>query len=132
MKTFKILSGLAMGLAFASCSSDDLADNGTIAAVDEVRFLKVALCNPGSGPANRALSGDDKYETGTDAENTVQEVRFVFYDKNGERVSNVVSIQGNNCGEICQGRSSRFYFQGTGNAGLRDVFRQSQLRGCDI
>lgn len=96
MKTFKILSGLAMGLAFASCSSDDLADNGTIAAVDEVRFLKVALCNPGSGPANRALSGDDKYETGTDAENTVQEVRFVFYDKNGERVSNVVSIQGNN------------------------------------
>ena len=59
-----------MGLAFASCSSDDLADNGTIAAVDEVRFLKVALCNPGSGPANRALSGDDKYETGTDAENT--------------------------------------------------------------
>lgn len=71
-----------MALGLASCSSDEpKGPEGQVAEKDEVRFLRVALANT---PGSRAA----KFEDGTEAENTVNSMYFLFYDVNGNPIPN--------------------------------------------
>lgn len=85
MKNYKLLLGLAAGLFFAGCSTDDV-DGGfdRVVEADEVRYLNVAVCT--SGTASRA-----PFEQGIPTENAINSVRFFFYDVDGNPTASSVA-----------------------------------------
>ena len=144
MKITKLLLGLTAGVLAASCSTDDTASNSYTAQEDGMRYLKVALCNPTSTRAS--LSSPDGYENGSDDENRIEGLRFVFYDTKGNRVSNVVDFNksdlqdmqtgsgtgsGGTVEKFNHGHASYPDHQGRGASGLCHVLRQPRARQPD-
>lgn len=88
MKTKQILFGMLAALALAGCSSDDVAVNSEEISDGETNYLAVQILNASSTTGTRA-SGDgkpestSKYEDGTTTENTVNSVRFYFFNDDG-------------------------------------------------
>ena len=70
--------------AMTSCSSDEpLPGNGNIAEKTETRYLKIRLVDANAGTrANNATPGEG-YEAGTDAENKIKTLDFLFYNADG-------------------------------------------------
>lgn len=88
MKNYKLLLGLAAGLFFAGCSTDDV-DGGfdRVVEADEVRYLNVAVCT--SGAASRAP--ENGFAQGIPTENAIKSVRFFFYDVDGNPTASSVA-----------------------------------------
>ncbi len=86
---FSAVMALAMG-SLASCSSDDLVTEvqgqETTVDHDQVRYLNVTIASAG-GVGTRAVDGN--FETGTDNENEVNSMTFVFYDAAGKTTGEV-------------------------------------------
>lgn len=80
-----LLAGLA-ALSMASCSDDDLSQNGPqIAEKDGRVYMKVSIANPKS-TGTKALSDDPKFDNGTKAESAVKKILFAFYNQAGNYV----------------------------------------------
>lgn len=77
---FKLGAVVALAFGLGACSSDEPIGNG-VAQQDENRYLRVNLMNPAGTRA------DVTFETGTDAENTVNTVIMDFYDAAGNFVT---------------------------------------------
>lgn len=97
MKKGLLLSGaiglLALGLA--SCSSDEpLGYQDQKVEKSETRYLSVALCNPTS---NSSRAGE--FQVGTEQENNIQTLIFVFYDGSGAPVGTPVNLGANDLTE---------------------------------
>lgn len=86
MKFSKLFMGLLGALAFTACSSDDvIPDNPNPGEGTNSRFMTVSIRN--ANPMGRAggdQSADGNFEYGFDYENKVDNVRFYFFDENGE------------------------------------------------
>lgn len=85
MKKFTMLSSVlasALMLTVASCSSEDVAGGDSQNGKGTTSFLAVNIENVGSAPASRSYEqGKDNkgtYEDGTEAESTINKVRFYF------------------------------------------------------
>lgn len=87
MKKFTMLSSVlatALMLTVASCSSEDVADGDSQNGKGATSFLAVNIENVGSAPASRSYAqGDGTYEDGTEAESTINNVRFYFFNGDG-------------------------------------------------
>lgn len=87
MKKFTMLSSVlasALMLTVASCSSEDVAGGDSQNDKGATSFLAVNIENVGSAPASRSYQqGDGTYEDGTDAESTINNVRFYFFNGDG-------------------------------------------------
>ena len=87
MKKFTMLSSVlasALMLTVASCSSEDVAGVDAQNGKGTTSFLAVNIENVGSAPASRSYQqGDGTYEDGTDAESTINNVRFYFFNGDG-------------------------------------------------
>lgn len=88
MKNYKLLLGLAAGLFFAGCSTDDLGNDSPTLDKDEIRYLNVSIC--ASGSATRAPG----FDAGTTTENAIDEVYFFFYDIDGNPTSQSIPVTG--------------------------------------
>lgn len=79
---FSAIMALAVGL-LAGCADDLVSDNPGQATVDhdQVRYLNVAIVSPTS-VETRAITDDD-FLQGSDKENFIKSMTFVFYDANG-------------------------------------------------
>lgn len=97
MKKTNLLAGTAafMALAFSSCSNDLNVDNPQVSENDEIRYLRISIANPPStraegdseeDPEESGSTDASKFETGTDAENMVKDIYFIFYDNDGNVV----------------------------------------------
>lgn len=85
MRTKNLIYGLFAALTVMGCSSEEniTADNGQNTGSEESHYLYVNILNDGSTTKSRA---DADYEQGT--ENDVENVRFYFFNSNGE-IANV-------------------------------------------
>lgn len=90
MKKFTMLSSVlasALMLTVASCSSEDVAGGDSQNGKGTTSFLAVNIENVGSAPASRSYEqGKDNkgtYEDGTEAEGTINKVRFYFFNGDG-------------------------------------------------
>lgn len=90
MKKFTMLSSVlasALMLTVASCSSEDVAGGDAQNGKGTTSFLAVNIENVGSAPASRSYEqGKDNkgtYEDGTEAESTINKVRFYFFNGDG-------------------------------------------------
>ena len=87
MKKFTMFSSVlasALILTVASCSSEDVAGVDAQNGKGTTSFLAVNIENVGSAPASRSYQqGDGTYEDGTDAESTINNVRFYFFNGDG-------------------------------------------------
>lgn len=87
MKKFTMFSSVlasALMLTVASCSSEDVAGVDAQNGKGTTSFLAVNIENVGSAPASRSYQqGDGTYEDGTDAESTINNVRFYFFNGDG-------------------------------------------------
>ena len=87
MKKFTMFSSVlasALMLTVASCSSEDVAGGDSQNDKGATSFLAVNIENVGSAPASRSYQqGDGTYEDGTDAESTINNVRFYFFNGDG-------------------------------------------------
>lgn len=84
------LAVAAVGLSF-SCSKEEIKNSGYdpgVAEYDQTRYLKVVLANPGAG------TKAPDFQNGSDSENEIKDIRFVFYDKDGNLTSNTVIVSG--------------------------------------
>lgn len=93
MTKINLLFGAAIALAagmLAGCSKEPAAEN-QIQTVDrdQVRYLNVTISSP-TGPQTRA--GEGNFRPGTDAENFVENMTFVFYDAAGLPTGQVHTI----------------------------------------
>ena len=78
-----VLASVLM-LTVASCSSEDVAGGDSQNDVGATSFLAVNIENVGSAPASRSYpQGDGTYEDGTEAESTINKVRFYFFNGDG-------------------------------------------------
>lgn len=75
MKNYKLLLGLAAGLFFAGCSTDDIGNDSPTLDKDEIRYMHVSICAPGA--ATRAVT----FANGDEVE--VRSLKFYFYDIDG-------------------------------------------------
>ncbi len=85
------LAVAAVGLSF-SCSKEEIKNSGYdpgVAEYDQTRYLKVVLANPGTG-----TKADQSFDAGETGENEIKDIRFVFYDKDGNLTSNTVIVSG--------------------------------------
>lgn len=87
MKKFTMFSSVlasALMLTVASCSSDDVTGGDAQNGKGATSYLAVNIENVGSAPASRSYQqGDGTYEDGTDAESTINNVRFYFFNGDG-------------------------------------------------
>lgn len=87
MKKFTMFSSVlasALMLTVASCSSEDVAGGDSQNDKGATSFLAVNIENVGSAPASRSYAqGDGTYEDGTEAESTINNVRFYFFNGDG-------------------------------------------------
>ena len=87
MKKITMLSSVlasALMLTVASCSSEDVAGVDAQNGKGTTSFLAVNIENVGSAPASRSYQqGDGTYEDGTEAESTINNVRFYFFNGDG-------------------------------------------------
>lgn len=86
---------LASGIALTGCSSDLTPDNpDTVLEAGTKFYMRVALANPdGAGtrtdePGAGTNDNMSNYTDGTGAENTVNDILFVFYNADGGYVAN--------------------------------------------
>lgn len=82
MKNYKLLLGLAAGLFFAGCSTDDLGNDSPIVEKDEIRYMNVSICASGTEGADTRAN----FEQGT--ENNIRSLKFFFYDNEGRPLAN--------------------------------------------
>lgn len=85
------LAVAAVGLSF-SCSKEEIKNSGYdpgVAEYDQTRYLKVVLANPEAG-----TKADQSFDAGKTEENAIKDIRFVFYDKDGNLTSNTVTVSG--------------------------------------
>lgn len=75
MKNYKLLLGLAAGLFFAGCSTDDLGNDSPIVEKDEIRYMHVSICAPGAATRVDFAEGDEV---------EVGKLKFYFYDIDGK------------------------------------------------
>lgn len=91
MKKFTMFSSVlasALMLVVASCSSEDVAGGDSQNDKGTTSFLAVNIENVGSAPASRSndpyeQGKDNYYEDGTEAESTINKVRFYFFNGDG-------------------------------------------------
>ena len=83
MKKSNFLSGAAVSLALlmTACSSDLPTNGNALSENNETRYVTVVIANPHS---TRAA----EFEYGTEKENEIRDVYFVFYDEDGKVVGN--------------------------------------------
>lgn len=74
------LSLLACGGMLSCSNNDDITGNGEQGEEGATSYLAVNIMNVGS---NGTRSLPDDYEAGLDAENTIDKVRFYFFDADG-------------------------------------------------
>lgn len=94
-----IFGAMSLGLLLTACSSESILDQGVEVNkdVDHTYFIKVNIHGDSDAftraaednNGNPTLDGGD-FVNGTDAESAVNTVYFVFYDKNGNVVGNLV------------------------------------------
>ncbi len=96
MKNSKLLFGaiVALSIGLTSCSDDaPTSDNGNgVVDSDQTRYLKIAISNP--QVVGRAEDND--FVDGTDTENDVKSLNFIFYDRNGNRIDAQTNVEGFN------------------------------------
>ena len=80
MKIFKLFPLACAALMMSACSSDD-PSNGGSTGVNEPQYLSVNIVNVGATPTGRGT--DPEYEGGTKEENTINKVRFYFFNGDG-------------------------------------------------
>ncbi len=77
-------AALALSLGLLAGCTDDLSNdipNPEIVDHDQMRYLNVAIVSPQS--AGTRATDDDDFDQGTDKENFIKNMTFVFYDANG-------------------------------------------------
>lgn len=72
---------LLAGGMMSSCSTEDVTGSGT-SGESTPRYLAVNIVSTGAAGGTRAYP-DDTYETGSDAENAVKNMRFYLFNANG-------------------------------------------------
>lgn len=80
MKIFKLFPLACAALMMSACSSD-YPSNGGSTGVNEPQYLSVNIVNVGATPTGRGT--DPEYEGGTKEENTINKVRFYFFNGDG-------------------------------------------------
>lgn len=94
MKITKLLAGslaaVALGVGFTACS-DDAPDSGKNNVVDrdQVRYLSIALNNPGA-PSSRTIDGP--FDDGSADESAINTLIFVFYDSQGNPTAQMKTL----------------------------------------
>lgn len=101
MKQSKLYGAMALGLLFASCSSDDIIQNVDKTLETDQDFY-VSLRISGDLPTTRAAKDDGTpvdevdetdFAAGTGTESTVKSAYFVFYDADGNVIGDVTPIE---------------------------------------
>lgn len=83
MKIFKLFPLACAALMMSACSSDDAGNEGGNQGVaGETQYLAVNIVNVGTTPT-RGSSTDPNYADGTTEENTINKVRFYFFNADG-------------------------------------------------
>ena len=83
MKIFKLFPLACAALMMSACSSDDAGnEGGNPGAAGETQYLAVNIVNVGTTPT-RGSSADPNYADGTTEENTINTVRFYFFNADG-------------------------------------------------
>ena len=82
MKKSLFFASVLAASTLVGCSSDEPAVNGGDNGPVEANYLSVKLVT--SAPGSRAAGDDANYEDGTGNENTVNSVRFYFFDSEGK------------------------------------------------
>lgn len=82
---FSSVLASALMLVVASCSSEDVAGVDAQNGKGTTSYLAVNIENVGSAPASRGNDPYEKgdYEDGTEAESTINKVRFYFFNGDG-------------------------------------------------
>jgi hypothetical protein len=87
MKIKSLAVGMMACAALVACSNNDLVDdNNGNQPLEGEAYVAVAITNP-NNTFGRATAGGD--EVGTAEENTVNDATFVFFDANGNHITNV-------------------------------------------
>lgn len=90
MKKTNLLTGATaiLALALTACSSDLPNGGSKVTENEETRYVTVVISNP-------TFTRASEFEIGTDAENQIQDVYFVFYDEYGDVVgrNSIVDIK---------------------------------------
>ena len=104
MKTTKFFYGMAAfaTLGLASCSSDapELKPDQEVADVDQKVYVNLAIHGDtpsgtrGSGDNGKPDDNDTDFEAGTGDESKITNAYFVFYDTNGKKIGNIVTLTG--------------------------------------
>lgn len=99
MKKRFIFAVSALCILFTACRSDELDPTKDNPISDADHTVYVSMCIKGDTPGTRAakddgtpVDGDTDFEAGTGNENAVNNAYFVFYDKVGNVVGDLVSI----------------------------------------
>lgn len=83
MRLKTLFAPIAAALALSACSSDEpVAENPDISQGGS-RYLAVNIVSTPSASGTRAPEDANNYEEGDDKENTVNKVRFYFFNENG-------------------------------------------------
>jgi hypothetical protein len=87
MKIKSLAVGMMACAALVACSNNDLVDdNNGNQPLEGEAYVAVAITNP-NNTFGRATAGDE--EVGTAEENKVENATFVFFDANGNHITNV-------------------------------------------
>lgn len=98
MKRTLFYGATALGILFASCSSDDIVSPNKSEVVGNDQTLYVSMRISGDVSTSRA-AGDDgtpvagDFENGTGTESVISSAFFVFYDEDGNTVGDVVDLE---------------------------------------
>ena len=83
MNIFKFFPLACAALMMSACSSDDAGNgNGNQGVAGETQYLAVNIVNVGTTPT-RGSNDDPNYANGTTEENTINTVRFYFFNADG-------------------------------------------------
>lgn len=120
MTKSNLLFGAAIALAagmLAGCSKEPAAEN-QIQTVDrdQVRYLNVAISSP-TGMGTRATNADTDFLQGSENENFVKNMTFVFYDAKGNPTGEAYDISNLEADENGANKATDGFTNTTGNVG---------------
>lgn len=81
-----LLAGL-VALLMIGCSDNELnQENQPQVAKDGKMYMKVSISSPTAGSRALPEESENQFENGDEFENAIEEIHFVFYNKNGNRL----------------------------------------------